>query len=161
MDQKSNIRYWLEKGSLSENILPRNVREDLGIVDEEIECEMETENDVSIGHKKGNSRRAKKYKNEYLEHFFNRLPKLPSHYCRKSTRKLYLQTDITSIADLYNIYCEVSKIDNEEPLSRKKFVNVCNDKNFSIFMPKKDQCYKCCEYKVNNVSEEEYQKHIA
>ncbi|KAL4154019.1 hypothetical protein QTP88_001852 [Uroleucon formosanum] len=57
--KESTIRHWLEKGSLSENILPKNVREDLGIVDEEIECEMETENDVSIGHKKGNSRRAK------------------------------------------------------------------------------------------------------
>lgn len=159
--KESTIRYWLQRESLSENILPRNVREDLGIVDEEIECVMETENDVSIGHKKGFSRRAKKYKNEYLKQFFNKLPKLPSHYCRKSTRKLYLQTDITSIAHLYNIYCDACKIDNEEPLSRKKFVNVYNDKNLSIFMPKKDQCDKCCEYKVNNVSEEEYQKHIA
>ncbi|KAL4126132.1 hypothetical protein QTP88_010361 [Uroleucon formosanum] len=86
--KESTIRYWLQKKSLSENILPRNFREDLGIVDEETECEMETENDVTIGHKKGNSRRAKKYKNEYLEHIFNKLPKLPSHYCRKSTRKL-------------------------------------------------------------------------
>ncbi|KAL4126140.1 hypothetical protein QTP88_010369 [Uroleucon formosanum] len=44
--KESTIRYWLQKESLSENILPRNVREDLGIVDEETECEMETENDV-------------------------------------------------------------------------------------------------------------------
>lgn len=107
--KESTIRYWLQKESLSENILPRNVREDLGIVDEETECEMETENDVTIGHKKGNSRRGKKYKNEYLEHIFNKLPKLPSHYCRKSTRKLYLQTDITSIAHLYNILISNTK----------------------------------------------------
>lgn len=34
--KESTIRYWLQKESLSENILPRNVREDLGIVDEEM-----------------------------------------------------------------------------------------------------------------------------
>lgn len=26
--------------------------------------------------------------------------------------------------------------------------------------PKKDQCDKCCQYKVKHLSEEEYQKHI-
>jgi len=158
--KESTIRYWLEKNSLSAKKLSRNIREDLGIVDEEIESEMETENNVSIGHKKGNSRRAKKHKNEYLVNFFNKLPKVPPHYCRKFTRNLYLQTDITSISHLYNIYCVACTNDNKEPLSRKKFVGVYNDQNLSIFMPKKYQCNKCCEYKVNNVSEEEYQKHI-
>jgi len=57
--KKSTIRYWFEKNSLSTKKLPRNNREDLGIVDEKIESVMETENYVSIGHKKGNSRRAK------------------------------------------------------------------------------------------------------
>lgn len=33
-------------------------------------------------------------------------------------------------------------------------------KNLSTFSPKKDQCEICCQYKVNNLSEEKYQIHI-
>lgn len=72
-----------------------------------------------------------------------------------------MQTNITSISHLNNIYCVACTNDNEEPQSRNEFVDVYNDQNLSMFVPKKDQCDKCCEYKVNNVSEEEYQKHMA
>lgn len=39
--------------------------------------------------------------------------------------------------------------------------NLLLEKNLSIFSPKKDQCDVCCEYKVNNLPEEEYQNHIS
>jgi len=136
----------------------------LGIIDNgEFENEIDSisESNKSLGHKKGNSRIARKHKNEYLFNFFNSLPKLPSHYCRQSTRKLFLQTEINSISHLYNIYCDNCKTDDEQPVVTKKFVDVFKENNLSIFSPKKDQCDVCCQYSVNNLSEEKYQIHIS
>ncbi|KAE9528685.1 hypothetical protein AGLY_012260 [Aphis glycines] len=131
---RRNVNYQVlfEKISLSAKKFPSNIREDLRIVDEEIESEMKTENYVSIGHKKENLKRAK-HKNKYLVIFFNKLPEFPSHYSRKSTRKLYLQKDITSISHLNNVYCVACTNDNEEPLSRKKFVDLYNDQSLNIY----------------------------
>lgn len=70
-----------------------------------------------------------KHKKIYLNNFFNRLPKLPLHYYRKSSSKLYLQTEINSITQLYNMYCDECKTDKEEPLCRKSFDNIFNEKN--------------------------------
>lgn len=106
--KESTVRYWLENKILPGSKLPKHIRDDLDIIDDvELETEVDSvfENNNSTGHKKGNSRRARKHKNEYLINFFNKLPKLPSHYCRQSTRKLYLQTEINSVSHLYNIYC--------------------------------------------------------
>lgn len=164
--KESTVRYWLENKILPGSKLPKHIREDLGVIDDDDIIENELmdsvpENNESFGHKKGNSRRARKHKNDYLVNFLNQLPKLPSHYCRQSTRKLFLQTEINSVSQLYNIYCNMCKNDDEEPLVRKKFVDVFNEKNLSIFSPKKDQCDLCCQYKVNNLPEEEYQNHIS
>lgn len=54
------------------------------------------------------------------------LNQVPSYYCRQLTRKLFLQTEINSISQLYNIYCDTCKTNDEETLVRKKFVYVFN-----------------------------------
>lgn len=38
---------------------------------------------------------------------------------------------------------------------------VLKEKNIGIYQPKKDQCNKCYEYKVKNISDEEYKIHVA
>lgn len=99
--KESTVKYWLENKMLLGSKLSQQVREDLRIIDnEEFEYEIDSvsENNESFGHKKGNSRIARKHKNEYLVNFFNSLPKLPSHYCRHSFKKLFLQTEINSIS---------------------------------------------------------------
>lgn len=41
---------------------------------------------------------------ETMKLFLDEIPKLPSHYCRQSSSKLYLQSDIRSHAQLYQLY---------------------------------------------------------
>lgn len=36
--------------------------------------------------------------------FFERIPKLPSHYCRSSTDKMYLQAVFHSYSEMYQLY---------------------------------------------------------
>lgn len=153
--KEPTLRYWLENKTQYGSKLPENTQE-LEIEDEDSELLVNYRN----GHIKGNSRRAIKHKNIYLNTFFNKLPKLPSHYCRKSSKKLYLQTEINSISQLYKIYCDNCMTDKEEPLCRKSFDNNFSLKNLSIFSPKKDQCDKCCQYNTKNLPEEEYQRHL-
>ncbi|KAL5246393.1 hypothetical protein ACI65C_013801 [Semiaphis heraclei] len=45
-----------------------------------------------------------KIKRKFVTEFLEKLPKLPSHYCRKSTSRLYFEPYIKSISQLYNIY---------------------------------------------------------
>jgi len=141
--KECTLRYWLEtKTPFGNNLSESFIKESERDTEEEnnIECQLEGEKLFRYGHKTGNSIRAKVHKTDYLNNFFNKLPKLPSHYCRQSSRKLYLQTDIISITQLYNIYCVACNEDSEEPLSRRSF-----DKSFYS----------------KNLSQEDYQKHIA
>lgn len=41
---------------------------------------------------------------EILEQFFEQLPKLPAHYCRRDSLKLYLEPHFQSISDVYKLY---------------------------------------------------------
>ena len=54
------------------------------------------------------------------EEFLEALPKLPSHYCRKSTDKLYLEQTIHSMANLYQLYVEKCEAENQTPLSNRR-----------------------------------------
>ncbi|KAF0715572.1 Uncharacterized protein FWK35_00022354, partial [Aphis craccivora] len=161
--KESTLRYWLETKTPFGNNLSESFTKEKECDPEEennIECQLEGEQLFRDGHKTGNSIRAKVHKTEYLNNFFDKFPNLPSHYCRQSSRKLYLQTDIISITQLYNIYNVACKENNEKPLSRRSFDKSFYSKNLSIFSPKKDQCDTCCQFKVNNLSQADYQKHI-
>lgn len=104
------VRYWLEKHAHQSSAPIRRESGDDPQLEDELEADV-----ILSGHLKGNSRRARKHKQEVLQRFFASLPRLPSHYCRKSSTKSYLQTDIRSkcqLYELYKLYCTES---NEEP----------------------------------------------
>lgn len=88
------------------------------------------------------------------------LPKLPSHYCRQSTSKLYLEPIIQSKSQLYRLYVDYSVTENKPVASRKVFESVLFEENIGLFQPKKDACDQCCAHKVGNLSDEQYAKHI-
>nr|CAH7758136.1 unnamed protein product [Callosobruchus chinensis] len=50
--------------------------------------------------------------------FLGKLPKIPSHYCRKDTKKMYLEQDLSNYSDLYKAYIEYSNEENTSPASR-------------------------------------------
>lgn len=96
-----------------------------------------------------------------LRAFFDALPKLESHYCRKNTSKLYLEPLWTSKAQLYDLaykkdFCIREQI---EPLSVTSFSNMFESLNLSLYRPKKDLCDICESYKVGNITDEAFKTH--
>jgi len=51
-------------------------------------------------------RKTKTNNKMFVSTFLESLPKMESHYCRKSTSKLYLEPLVQSHLQLYNIYTE-------------------------------------------------------
>lgn len=104
----------------------------------------------------------KRYNESYnnLNQFFNHLPKLPSHYCRRDTLKLYLEYSFHSMIQLYEVYFKFCQEKGLTPLGRNVFPQEFKNKKLALYAPKKDQCNVCFAFKYGNVSEEEHQAHI-
>lgn len=99
---------------------------------------------------------------EKLEEIRNHIKSFPvveSHYCRSSTEKKYLASDLT-LRKMYNFYLEQAT----EPLKFCMYNKIFNEEfNYSFFKPKKDICNKCYLYKNNkthnSAEENEMKKH--
>lgn len=86
---------------------------------------------------------------------------MPSHYCRKRTKRLYLEGPFNNLNEVYNIYkqhCAENKI---LAFSKFYFTNYMKDNIFSIFIIKIDQCDICCGYETGQISEDDYAEHMA
>ncbi|CAH1098426.1 unnamed protein product [Psylliodes chrysocephalus] len=102
-----------------------------------------------------------KSKKEKLNEFLDSLPVMDSHYCRASSSKKYLLPEWPSKNALYNFYVsDWCKSHSIEPLSRTNFNDAFKMRNMALFRPKKDECEKCASYKVETVTEEDYQLHM-
>jgi len=97
-------------------------------------------------------------KRESIRKFLGDLPKLPSHYCRATTSKEYLEPNFQSVAEVYRLFKE-QRVEDVVP-SRQFFAEEFHKMNLGLFMPKKDQCDKCSAYKVGNMPKEDYDEHI-
>lgn len=91
--------------------------------------------------------------------FLSELPTLPSHYCRASSTKNYLEPDINSKSQLYELYKKYCSNKGLQAASRFQLNHVFDEMNMGIFSPKKDQCDTCCSYKVGQISEAEFKLH--
>lgn len=92
--------------------------------------------------------------------FLEALPKLPSHYCRKDSKKMYLEQDFKSYSDLYKAYTLYANEGNEKLSCRTTFMNSVNELNIAIFKPRKDMCDTCVEYESGNLPKVQWEKHI-
>lgn len=120
-------------------------------------------NDVTDGETKDilKSRRMLKKESDNLNEFLDTLPKIESHYCRASTKKLYLEPLWLSKTALYEFYKNDWCLQkNINPMSITRFKQVFIAKNLSLFRPKKDECDICAAFKHNNIEEDVYQNHI-
>ncbi|VEN46706.1 unnamed protein product, partial [Callosobruchus maculatus] len=54
-------------------------------------------------------------KKNLLKKFFMELPKMPSHYCRSSTSKMYLEPVFQSKMDVYREYAKYSDTQKQKP----------------------------------------------
>ena len=97
----------------------------------------------------------------FLKLFLTELNKLPSHYCRKTTDRLYLEQIFQSWVDVYKIYEKRCEEESHKVLSLKLLKNIANQMKISLFQPRKDQCDICFMYKNGNFEKENYEKHIS
>ncbi|KAL4152815.1 hypothetical protein QTP88_000648 [Uroleucon formosanum] len=70
---------------------------------------------------------------DHLQLWFSSLPKMPSHYCRQKTNRLYL----------------------EGPFFNQQ------QKKLSIFIPRKDKCDLCSSYEMKNIDDNVMAEHLA
>ncbi|XP_008185188.1 uncharacterized protein LOC100161732 isoform X2 [Acyrthosiphon pisum] len=105
-------------------------------------------------------------RHDHLNSWFDSLAKMPSHYCRQKTNKIYLEGPFISKINVYSAYLQKCVEDSvENPLSRSIFSIIMEKRNLSIFQPRKymiyqDICDKCSSYGVNQVSDDDYQEHM-
>lgn len=100
-------------------------------------------------------------RNIFIDDWFNSLAKMPSHYCRKNTERLYIEGPFKDIQDIYNVYKKKSNDSGLVCFSKTFFRNYMKERKLSIYSPHKDQCDLCCFYQVGNVGENDYALHIA
>ena len=103
--------------------------------------------------------RAQNEKRFMREQFLDLLPKLPSHYCRKTTQKLYLEQTIQSMADLYRLYVTKCTEENQNPLCIRILKEEFEKKNLALFKPKKDRCDTCVAHETGNLSDLDFSLH--
>ena len=109
----------------------------------------------SSGNSKGNNERK-----ESAREFLQALPTMPSHYCRSSSNKNYLEPLFASKSEVYREYKAKCTENDKAPYHKTGFTELFHELNLSLYQPKKDQCDTCCGYEAGNVDEETYQEHL-
>lgn len=92
--------------------------------------------------------------------FLSSLPKLESHYCRASSRKLYLEPVWDSYRHVYRMYQQKCQEENKACASWTTFIKVFRKMNLEIWTPKKDQCNTCSAHKNGSVTDDIYNLHL-
>ena len=97
---------------------------------------------------------------EHASTYLNELPKVPSHYCRHNSKKLYLEPMFHSMADLHREYVKKLHAESKPCVNYNIFKKIFKDMNLSLYQPKKDMCDLCTSYKAGNVTEDAFSEHI-
>ncbi|CAB3222579.1 unnamed protein product [Arctia plantaginis] len=98
--------------------------------------------------------------NSHIEYF----PTVPSHWCRKDTKKVYLEP-ILNQEKMYNLYLDKCQQDNiVKPISKTSYREMLLKKNIAFHKPRKDQCW-CHHYEMlpedqREEKKEEYRAHV-
>lgn len=92
-----------------------------------------------------------------LDDFIDKIPKADSHYCRKTTSKIFIQQDVTTWKQLHNIYKETVK--GHKTYKMTVFRARCKARNLSLFRPKKDRCDTCVKGDLKHISPEDFKNH--
>lgn len=98
--------------------------------------------------------------------FIQKLPAMPSHYCRSSSTKTYIPTEYKSLENVYRLYKKECQ-DKEVTFAKAGvFKNVWKENyNIGIHIPKKDKCAICLAHEQGRLenggfSNEKFEDHI-
>lgn len=109
--------------------------------------------------KKKPSQKRKSTEINFMEKFIDEFPKLPSHYQRANTSKLFLETNFNTIQQLFECYKKMCTENSTLPVSKTRFSSELKTRNISLYQLRKDQCDICTQYKFGTISQDEYNQH--
>lgn len=126
-------------------------------------CNGMTESTVEKNKTRNSGLKKTNTEKEGLIQFLDELPKLPSHYCRQSTSKVYLEPTFgNNMSDIYREYrnwCTSLTNLNLKAVSKFTFDTVVKQRGIGFQPPKKDRCDTCIGFETKSVSEESFQIH--
>ncbi|KAH9632624.1 hypothetical protein HF086_004742 [Spodoptera exigua] len=88
------------------------------------------------------------------------VPKVPSHYCRANSSRIYVDESFESFTHMHSVYSSWCQDSNVDSVKRKKIQEILKEAKISIFKPRKDQCDICVAHKQGNIPDDVYQLHI-
>lgn len=100
--------------------------------------------------------------NLVLQHI-NSFPRVPPHWCRKDTKKEYLES-ILNRERMYALYLQFCKEKSVKPVCKTTYKETLTKLNIGFHVPKKDQCW-CYEFELlpsaeKEPKQEEYEIHL-
>ena len=96
-------------------------------------------------------------KKNAMRQWLKKQPAIPSHYCRKSTGRVYLPASVKSISNLYQMY----KADIPQCISEGLFRKIFKEEfNIGIHCPRKDKCSKCIQAERGELDARELEDHL-
>lgn len=99
-------------------------------------------------------------KSDSVHKWLECVPKVPSHYCRANSSRIYVEESFESFSHMHLVYTSWCQTNNVDAVKRKKFQEILKEKKISIFKPRKDQCDICVGHKQGNIPDDVYQLHI-
>lgn len=98
-------------------------------------------------------------KSDSVMEWLDILPKMPSHYCRASSKRVYVEDTFRSKTHMFKVYQKWCNRHGKAAAKRKLFISVLKCEKISIFKPRKDQCDTCTAFKEGNIEAEVYEEH--
>ena len=96
----------------------------------------------------------------HVKNFIKCFPTMPSHYCRKDSKLMYLEPGL-SLSRMYGLY--KAEVDHQKRrcVGRKVFDAVFHELDLAFYNPRKDQCDICLQFKEGKVDQLHYEEHLA
>jgi hypothetical protein len=98
--------------------------------------------------KRPSNRKLPKEKHDFVCEHINMFPKVDSHYCRQSSEKQYLDSNL-NISEMYRLYVSKCNEMQIQPVQESMYRYIFqNEFNLGFHVPKKDACDSCTAYNV-------------
>ena len=94
----------------------------------------------------------------FVEEHITSFPAKESHYCRKSSKKRYLDQSL-NISKMHTLYVKKCEDLGMLPVKYEAYRKIFAQFNIGFFQPKKDQCSTCTKYQQMNAEEKETFQH--
>lgn len=153
-----SFSYYLQKSETEQIMVCKNFfLKTYSISDNFVRTIFKKKNEVGVieGEKRGGKSYLKKTEStvQFIKEHIASFPNVPSHYCRKSSTKNYLPSDL-NLNSMYELYQTKCFENGKTPEKKSYYIKIFKTEfNLAFHKPRKDKCDKC--YKFEIMTEEE------